>query len=96
MARKATFLLALIWIGSPVAGLRPMRAARFPHLQTSEFGDLHSLAFLQVLSDQTGKILKNLLALLFGELMFFRQSMSQLLCADRLSGCRLGCRGIAL
>src|SRR5262249_23404348 len=27
-ARKATFLLALIWIGSPVAGLRPMRAAR--------------------------------------------------------------------
>jgi hypothetical protein len=28
-ARNATFLLALIWIGSPVAGLRPMRAARF-------------------------------------------------------------------
>ena len=27
-ARKATFLLALIWIASPVAGLRPMRAAR--------------------------------------------------------------------
>src|ERR1700676_2865505 len=26
-ARKATFLLALIWIGSPVAGLRPDRAA---------------------------------------------------------------------
>src|SRR5579883_1776092 len=25
-ARKATFLLALIWIGWPVAGLRPMRA----------------------------------------------------------------------
>jgi hypothetical protein len=28
-ARKATFLLALILIASPVAGLRPMRAARF-------------------------------------------------------------------
>ena len=28
MARKATFLLALIWIVSPVAGLRPIRAAR--------------------------------------------------------------------
>src|ERR1700746_62105 len=28
LARKATFLPALIWIGSPVAGLRPMRAAR--------------------------------------------------------------------
>src|SRR5580704_6122536 len=27
-ARKATFLLALIWMASPVAGLRPMRAAR--------------------------------------------------------------------
>src|SRR5262245_64852376 len=27
-ARKATFLLALIWFGSPVAGLRPMRDAR--------------------------------------------------------------------
>src|SRR4029079_15626610 len=27
-ARKATFLLALILIASPVAGLRPMRAAR--------------------------------------------------------------------
>src|SRR4051812_48327261 len=26
--RKAIFLLALIWIGSPVAGLRPIRAAR--------------------------------------------------------------------
>ena len=29
LARKATFLLALIWIGSPVSGLRPMQAARF-------------------------------------------------------------------
>src|SRR5947208_866120 len=28
-ARNATFLLALILIGSPVAGLRPMRAARW-------------------------------------------------------------------
>src|SRR5262245_57816677 len=28
-ARKATFLLALILMGSPVAGLRPMRAARW-------------------------------------------------------------------
>src|SRR6266540_545404 len=28
-ARNATFLLALILIASPVAGLRPMRAARF-------------------------------------------------------------------
>src|SRR3974390_2940749 len=28
VARNATFLLAFIWIGSPVAGLRPMRAAR--------------------------------------------------------------------
>ena len=27
-ARKATFFDALIWIASPVAGLRPMRAAR--------------------------------------------------------------------
>src|ERR1043166_9385047 len=27
-ARKATFLEALIWMGAPVAGLRPMRAAR--------------------------------------------------------------------
>src|SRR5262245_28149360 len=65
-----------------------------PHLQTPESDDLHSVAFLQVLSDQTGKIPKNLLALLFGELMLFRQSMGQLLCADRLSDCRLGYRGI--
>jgi hypothetical protein len=27
--RKAIFLLALIWMVSPVAGLRPIRAARF-------------------------------------------------------------------
>jgi hypothetical protein len=67
-----------------------------PHLQTPESGDLYSLAFLQVLSDQTGKILKNLLALLFGELMLFRQSMGQLLCADRFSGCRLGAAGLAV
>src|SRR6185295_516717 len=33
-ARKATFLLALIWIGSPVAGLRPMRAARLRTTRT--------------------------------------------------------------
>src|SRR5215471_16797301 len=28
LGRKATFLLALMWIDSPVAGLRPTRAAR--------------------------------------------------------------------
>src|SRR5262249_7126125 len=33
-ARNATFLLALIWIGSPVAGLRPMRAARLRTTRT--------------------------------------------------------------
>jgi len=65
-----------------------------PHLQTPESGDLHPLAFLQVFSDQAGKILKNFLALLFGELMLFRQGMGQLLCADRLSGRRPGCRGL--
>src|SRR5438874_889377 len=33
-ARKATFLLALILIGSPVAGLRPMRAGRLRTCRT--------------------------------------------------------------
>src|SRR5258708_40225767 len=33
-ARKATFLLALIWIGSPVGGLRPIRAARLRTTRT--------------------------------------------------------------
>ena len=45
-----------------------------PHLQTPESGDLHPLAFLQVFSDQAGKILKNFLALLFGELMLFAKA----------------------
>jgi hypothetical protein len=40
------------------------------HLQTPQSDDLHALTFLQVLDDQTGKILKELLALLFGKLMF--------------------------
>ena len=51
-ARKATFLLALIWICSPVAGLRPSAGSTIPHLQYSEPEDLHPLTLLQVRGDE--------------------------------------------
>jgi hypothetical protein len=62
LARKATCLLALILIASPVAGLRPLRAARFAHLQDAEPADLHPLAFLQVPGDHDNQIVEHLLA----------------------------------
>jgi hypothetical protein len=37
-ARNAIFLLALILVASPVAGFRPVLAARFPHLENAEPG----------------------------------------------------------
>ena len=55
-ARKATFLLALIWIASPVAGLRPMRAARFLNLQDAETRNTNSFALLEMLCDFADEI----------------------------------------
>ena len=86
MARKATFLLALIWIGSPVIGLRPMRAARFTHLQNSKPGELHPLAPLQVLGDHANHVLQYFKGLRLGELMLLCQLIGQMLGGDRLLG----------
>ena len=48
MARKATFLLALIWMASPVAGLWPMGGA-LADLEDAEPDDADTLALFQVL-----------------------------------------------
>jgi hypothetical protein len=55
LARKATFFEVLMWIGSPVAGLRPMRAARLRTCRIPSSGDFHPLALLQVLGDHANE-----------------------------------------
>ena len=72
-------------------GLRPMRAARFRTCRIPSPAIFTRSPFFKCLAIKPGEILKNLFAVLFGELMLFRQSIGQLLCADRLSGRRLGC-----
>ena len=91
-ARKATFLLALIWIGSPVIGLGPMRAARFPDLQNSKPSDFHPLAFFQVLGNHADEACQHLLTLLLGELVLLRQRISQMLGGDLLELRPFDCR----
>ena len=62
-ALKGVARHALIWIGSPVIGLRPMRAARFPDLQNSKLSDFHPLAFFQVLGNHADEACQHLLTL---------------------------------
>jgi hypothetical protein len=76
-AQKATFLLALIWIASPVAGLRPIRAPRFPDLQDAETRNTDSLALLEMLRDQANA--EQGLTCLFRQLMLFGQDRGKML-----------------
>ena len=78
--RKATFLLALIWIGSPVAGLRPMRAAR---LRTTRMPrpPMRMRSLLEVLGHQVYEIAEDRLGLLFRQFVGFRE-----ICGETLQG----------
>ena len=49
LARKATFLLALIWIGSPVTRIAAHAGNTIPHLQNPKSNDLHALAHFRCL-----------------------------------------------
>jgi hypothetical protein len=66
-----------------------------PHLQTPESGDLYSLAFLQVLSDQTGKILKNLSCFLVN-LCFFAKAWANCFVLIVFRAVGLGAAGLAV
>src|SRR3974377_1431615 len=89
-ARKATFLLALILIASPVAGLRPMRAARFRTLQDAETGNANSFALLEMLCDGADEIAEDGFTCSFRQLMLLRQDRCKILERHRPTG--FGCR----
>ena len=59
-------------------------------LQDAEPGDLHPLAFLQVLGDHADEIFQHLQPLLLAELMLFCERGGQVPGRDRLAGFRLG------
>src|SRR5450631_769369 len=71
-----------------LAGPRVAAHARgaLAHLKDAEPGDLHPLALLQVLGDQTDEFFNHLLALLLCELVLLREGVGQLLGSDRLWG----------
>jgi hypothetical protein len=81
-ARKAIFLLALILIASPVAGFRPILAARFRTWGMPRPFRLIFVALLQMLRGERHQIAQNSLDLLLGEVMTFGQFGSEVLQRD--------------
>ena len=95
-ARKATFLLALIWIGSPVAGLRPMRAARLRTTQNAETDETNAVALLEVLGDEIDQVAENGFRLLLRHLVVSGQCGGEVLETDGIHlglGCGSGLSG---
>jgi hypothetical protein len=91
VARKATFLLALMWICSPVAGLRPIRAARFRTIRIPRPAIFTRSPFFQTFGDHPNEFFHHLQPLLLAELMLFRQFIGQVPRGNRC-GRRLGSR----
>jgi hypothetical protein len=81
-ARKAIFLLALILIASPVAGFRPILAARFRTWGMPRPFRLIFVALLQMLRGERHQIAQNSLDLLLGEVITFGQFGSEALQRD--------------
>jgi hypothetical protein len=78
-ARKATFLLALILIASPVAGLRPMRAGRLRTCRMPSPVRPQLVALLEVLGDAGDEIVEDRLAILLRHAMRLGEIRRQLL-----------------
>ena len=81
MARKATFLLALIWMASPVAGLWPMGGA-LADLEDAEPDDADTLALFQVLGDHRHQVGQDGFGLLLGQLLLLGDGRGEVLEGD--------------
>src|SRR6516164_3052839 len=73
-ARKATFLLAPILIASPVAGLRPMRAARFLTCNMPS----PAIRIRSPFFNQTDEVVQELAPRAFRQLVLFSQACGEL------------------
>ena len=90
-ARNATFLLALILIASPVAGFRPS-SWPLPDLQDAKTSNSNTFSLLEMLGDETDKIVEQGLSLPFRQLMLLGQAGRKMLESDWTIGrFRLSC-----
>ena len=80
VARKATFLLALIWMASPAAGLRPMRAVRLRTWRMPD--DADTLALFQVLGVHGHQVGQDGFGLLLGQLLLLGDGRGEVLEGD--------------
>ena len=84
--RNASFLLALILMASPVAGFRPIRAARF-RTEDAEAGQADFVAPLQMAGGERHQIAEHGLGLLLRDLVAVGQRGGEVLeCDGRLDG----------
>ena len=89
-ARKATFLLALILMASPVAGLRPMRAGRLRTCRMPRPPMRMRAPRFRCLVMVADHVLEHGHDLLLGQLVGFRQASRQAAQRDGLGLCRGG------
>ena len=73
-ARKAIFFEALIFTGSPVCGLRPMRAARLRTCRMPRPDRQNLVALLQALGDHLNHLAHHLIGLALGNLVQLREA----------------------
>ena len=88
LARKATFLLALISDRFASRRIATHAGGTIPHLQNPKSNDLHALAHYQVLCDHADEVFHQFQGLPLVELMLLRQLIRQMFGVDRLWGCQ--------
>ena len=93
-ARKATFLLALIWIASPGCRIAPHARRPLPDLQDAETSNTDSLILLEMLRDQANEVAEQGFTCLFRQLMLLGQDRGKLLERNWTPG--FGCGGRCL
>ena len=81
-ARKATFLLALIWIGFAGGGVAAHAGGALAHLEDAEADDADALALLQVLGDPGDQVAQDGLGLLLGQFLVFGDRRREMLQRD--------------
>ena len=81
-ARKATFLLALIWIGFAGGGVAAHAGGALADLQDAEADDADALALLQVFGDLGDHVGQDGLGLLLGQFMVLGDRRRQMLERD--------------
>ncbi len=81
-ARKATFLLALIWIGFAGGGVAAHAGGALADLEDAEPHDTDALALLQVFCDLADHVGQDRLGGLLRQVMFLGQRCCQMLECD--------------